>query len=938
VLRKAYLGRSPELTQQRLEEAAQTLASEQSKQDKHPYDKHPHDSAAGVSGVWTAPLIATKITIPQPGPTLIARPSVVERLLEDAGHPCALITAPAGFGKTTALIQACEQLKARGWRTAWVSLEEAERDPVRFWTYALAALDDAQPGVATIARRSLATLRPTPIETTLTALINALAVIETPIALVLDDYHQAASPASDQGLAFLIEHAPAALHLIIATRDEPAIPLTRLRAQGRLAELHVADLRFSLTDAERFMHNAMRLTLPEDQLARLVEKTEGWVAGLQLAALSLREQATAPELSADFATPPHYIAEYLIDEVLARQPTDVQTFLLQTSPLDRLTAPLCDAVTGRTDSAAMLARLTQAQLFTTPLDSTQTWYRYHQLFAEALRERLEAATPATLTQCHLRAATWLQQNGMTGEAIHHLLVARAFADAALLIEREGDQLALHGETAGLVAWARALPRAVVLGRPHLCMVFALALFLQSETSDAVALLDDLEALGTSSSETWGEIAAMRAILTLVSGDFFAGAALAREAAKQLPPTSHLFRSLALWITNGIGLLGDDNLSEVANELDKIAEECLHVGNLLVGFIAMATKAAVEAYQGRLRQAEHTCRESLRVAPRLNGQETPIAAQAYCLLGEIFREWNNFDDAEREIRRMLADDAQLLNFEFMMDGLISLALLQAERGAYDDALETLEDIRHQIRVRRLAAWDLAQTELARARVLIMHGQIAEAAIWAEETRRRRTQESNTSLALLYDMEDLTIARVALAQGRAEAVFTPLRAIREHAAQTGRMRHVLEAEMLLARAYWQASERDEAIRHLDASLAIAAPEGFIRVFLDEGESLADLLAHYVVNRSPSRERSYALKLLEAFGRIIEPETFNHAETLSSRELDVLRLLAVGRSNEAIASELVVALSTVKWHVAHIYRKLGVAGRMQAVARARELRLIA
>ena len=447
-LHKTYLGQTAELTLPWLEQTAHILAEK---------GTTPSISSSSFQSGQPSLLIATKLIVPHPGLALVARPAAVARCLASLERPCTLLAAPAGFGKTTLLVMACERLKERGWAAAWASLEESERDPVRFWSYVFAALDGIQPGIqpglSSTARRLLETPRPAPIERILTALINALAVATQPIVLVLDDYHRAATQASDHGLTFLLDHLPPLLHLVVATRSDPAFPLARLRAHGRLAELSTADLRFSDDEAERFLRDTMGVSLPAEQLAQLEEQTEGWAAGLQLAALSLpRDHASLPDRVAASTATPRYLAEYLLDEVLAPQPAEVQAFLLQTAPLERLTGPLCDAVTERADGAAMLARLMQAHLFVTPLDAGQTWYRYHQLFAEVLCERLQQTTPALLEQGHRRAADWYLQQGMMSEAIRHLLATQAFSEAATLMEGEGDRLVLRGETGGLVAW------------------------------------------------------------------------------------------------------------------------------------------------------------------------------------------------------------------------------------------------------------------------------------------------------------------------------------------------------------------------------------------------------------------------------------------------------------------------------------------------------
>jgi LuxR family maltose regulon positive regulatory protein len=931
VLRKTYLGRSAGLTPQRLEQAAEILARP--------------DSAgawADASEESASPLIATKIAVPQPGMSLVARPAVLARCLESIEHLCALVAAPAGFGKTTLLLMACAQVRDRGWKVAWVSLEESERDPVRFWMYVLAALDGATPGMSIAARHMLETPRPLPIERVLTALINELAAETSSIALVLDDYHRAATSAIDQGLTFLIEHAPAALHLVVAARSDPTLPLARLRAQGRIAELHATDLRFSADETARFMRETMHVSLPEAQLAQLDERTEGWVAGLQLAALSLRDQADVPNLMADNSATPRYIAEYLIGEVLEHQPQEVQAFLLQTAPLERLTGSLCDAVTGRTDGAVMLARLMQAQLFVTPLDPGQTWYRYHHLFAEVLRERLRRMEPELLQQCHLCAAAWMRQHGMLGEAIRHLLAAQAFEEAATLIEGEGDQLFLRGEVAGLVAWARMLPRDILLAHPHFCVLFAAGLFLQGEGSETSTWLNNLERrlaeTGSPTAEIEGEIAVIRAITVLMEGDLIAGATLAQQAASQLSAKNQLMRGMALWLASILGLVGENDMSAAHRTISEIAEESLHSGNIFLAVMALSTIAVIETYQCRLHDAAQTCREALRLAPGTGKQEPPIVAMAYCALGEIQREWNDLDGAERTLHHALEISADASTREFTNDGLVSLALLQAGRGQYEEALETFEEIRHLIRMQQLVQWDLIQMEVARAGVLIAQGNVAEAARWAESCQRERRSGTAALPAVFREEEDIALARVALAQCRAEEAVALLEDVCPRALRSGRQRVLLVARALLARAHWMLSETDAALGDLDTVLALAAPEGFMRVFLDEGESMADLLAAYVAGRPPSRARAHALKLLAAFGRAAEPSALPPSLALSPRELDVLRLLAIGCSNDAIARELVVALSTVKWHVAHIYRKLGVSGRVQAVARARALRLIA
>ena len=938
VQRKTYLGRSAELTPQRLDEAARTLSQ-----------MAEIGSGKDTAGAWLSPLIATKIAAPQVSQSLVTRPEAMARCLDGLAHPCTIVAAPAGFGKTTLLTMVSNQARERGWRVAWVTLEESEQDSTHFWQYTLAALENAQPGVSATARHMLEMPRPAPAERMLTVLINELATAKTPILLVLDDYHRAATPANDQGLIFLIEHAPATLHLLLAARAAPAFPLARLHAQGRIAELQIADLRFSHDDAARFMRETMRVNLSIEQIAQLEERTEGWVAGLQLAALSLRGREDVPALASDISATPHYIAEYLIDEVVERQPEDIQTFLLLTSSLERLTGPLCDAVTGRSDSAAILVRLTQAQLFVTPLDAAQTWYRYHHLFAEVLRERLERRMPGMVKPCHQRAAHWLWQHGMADDAISPLLAAELYEEAAACIEQESDRLILHGEMAGLARWFHALPHDAALAHPHLCLLATIALILQGGEPEAVGWLDEVEqryqgdhALPT---ELCGEPIAVRSFLKMWSGDISGGAALAQEAMRLLPPGDQLLRTLMLWMTHVIGIFGEGDISEAVRVMSELAEDSRRKGNMLVAFIALATQASAQLYLCRLRDAEQVCNEALRLLP--GGEiEVPMAAMAYCIQGEIRREWNDLDAAETLLRHAIAISENMGSPEYINDGLLYLSQVQFARGRYDEALATLERIRSMVQMRQLAPWDLTQMEIVRARVLIACGNLDEANRWVEHRLRSRQQHepgATEPLAFINDLEDLSMARIALARhdaASARAILEPLRAQSEH---TGQRRNLMETHMLLARTYQMTGETEAALDELQAALTLAAPDGFVRVFLDEGDSMADLLAGYVASpqaasSATSREREHARTLLAAFGRAIVPTPAAPPDILSPREVDVLRLLAAGRSNEAIADDLVLALSTVKWHVAHIYRKLGVSSRVQAVARARELRLIA
>ena len=893
------------------------------------------------------PLITTKLTPPQPGQALIARPELLARCLASAERSGTCIIAPAGFGKTTILMELAAAFQAQEWSIAWITLEESEQDVHRFWRYMLDALDRALPGSSLQARRWLFSPRPPPLEQLLTLLINDLAAASHPVVLLLDDYHRAATPAHDHALEFLLEHAPPQVHLVIASRTELALPLHRLRAQGRIGEFHAGDLRFALADAGRFLQESMHMVVSTTQLQTLMQQSEGWIAGLQLLALALRDQVAMGETLAVHAPPLRYITEYLVAEVVEHQSPDVQQFLWQTATLERLSGPLCDAVTGRTDCAAMLQRLMEAQLFVTPLDATHQWYRYHHLFAEALRTHLERFDPVALRACHQRAAGWMQAAGMVTEAIAHWLAAAEFGAAAALIAQEADRVMSQGEMHELSQWVQAIPHATVLDCPHLCVIYAIGLVFQGLSHQATTLLAELAEAPAfrADPERWGaEVAVVHAVVQLLASDFVGGAALARRALDRLAPNQLLLRSVALWCLNIVGIIGDEDLESIIQRMDHIARESLQTNNVLVAYITLMTRAGVELFQGRLHRVMQTCREALRIVTRSDGVELPITALAHCMMAEVWREWNALETAEATVHRALAIAFYPSNPEFIIDGLVTVALSLAERGQIDQAMNAFADIQHMIHTRYMAPLDLEQVRLAQMRAFIIAGHRAEVERWMSACLARRAQRGNApSMPILGELEDLVLARAILLLGDPRQAIPLLEQLRDTAASTDRRRSVLEANIILTRAYVLAGQHDLARCTLLIALSAGAPEGYQRLFLDEGEHMADLLATVLVSPLPERtpspgEISYVRQLLSAFGRSAPAPALGVPEPiLSPREMDVLRLLATGRSNEAIAESLVVALSTVKWHVAHIYRKLGVKGRVRALARAHELHLL-
>lgn len=913
-------------------------------------------------------ILATKLYIPPQPPKSVLRHRLVERLNEGLHRKLTLISAPAGFGKTTLV---CEWVAGRSQKcepeacVAWLSLDEGDSDPVRFLSYLIAALRTIEPGVGEEILAALQSSQPPPIEPVLIALLNEISALggspsTTPGAnfiLVLDDYHWIDARPVDEALTYLVEHLPPHVHLVITSREDPALPLPRLRARGQLVELRAADLRFSPAEAAEFLNQVMDLSLSAEEVEALETRTEGWIAGLQLAALSMQGHRDAAGFIQAFAGDNRYILDYLVEEVLQRQPDSVRSFLLQTAILDRMNGPLCEAVTGQTGGRARLEVLQRSNFFIISLDDRRYWYRYHHLFGDVLRMHLMAEQPDQIPGLHRRASEWYEQNGFAADAIHHALAGKDFERAATLIERAVHEMRQSRQEATLLSWFQALPDEVFQLRPVLSVHYAGALLQNGQLDGVESLLRDAErwldmpadiraqplfAVEEDFRRLPGSIAMYHAGLALVHGDVAATVKyarqvldLTREDDNFLLGAASAILGLAYW-TSGDLETAHRIYAEGMGYLTRVG----YISDVIGG---ATTLADIRITQGRLREALSTYERGLRLATEQSSPALRGAADMHVGMSELYRERNDLDTAAQHLQ--LSKELGELNWlpKNPYRWRVALARLRQAQGDPDGVLALLDEAERLYRgdfspnVRPITA--------LKARAWIAQGRLGEALDWA----RQQGLSPEDDLSYLREYEHITLARLLLARYKdngeeriLEKAAGLLERLMNSAEEGGRLGSAIEILVLQAVAHQLQANIPDALAPLSRALTLAEPEGYMRIFLDEGASMAQLLREAAVREIMPE---YTGKLLAAFGgeqpggaaasRAPIPQPL--IEPLSPRELEVLRLFKTELSGPEIAGELVIALSTLRTHTKNIYSKLAVSNRRAAVSRAVELGLI-
>jgi len=890
-------------------------------------------------------LLTTKLYVPPLRAQLVQRPRLVERLEEGLrlGHRLSLISAPAGFGKTTL---ATAWLRDAGWVSTWLTLDENDNDPVRFTAYLLAALQKIDANIGQAALAMLQAPQPPPPEAILSSLINDLSRAHTtpqPFVLVLDDYHLIQAPPIHQQLSFLLEHQPPQMHLVIITREDPPLLLSRLRARGQITDVRQRELQFTEEEAEGFLRRTMSLELPSADVAVLQRRTEGWIAGLQLAALSMQQSDDAhrSRFVADLTGSNRYILDYLVEEVVQRQAPGVQDFLLKTSILDRLTAELCDAVTERDDSRHVLLALDQANLFVVRLDESRQWYRYHRLFRDLLRTQRAALDVVPL---HLRAARWHERNGFLDEAMGHALAAADWDEAERLMQGAAAQAINNGQFATLTRWLDALPEARLRGSPEIAALRGWALLSLGQFEAARTWADLANKLLPSGAPRTSQamVVCLQTYLAQIKSDIPKVVELAHHALALLEEGDpHGLRGAALAnLASAQAIMGDiPAATRTCRELARLGQEG---GHPISAVSALSNLAWFEHLQGKAREAIALCQQALDLCVDGRGNLLPLAGHALVGLGQICYDLNDLAQAREHLAQGLELGRQLGPTSGAMQAAFTLARIQRLTGETETALATAASARrtaaqlHLARVDALvAAWE--------ADFQLKLGNVEAAARWAETAGLSPTDVPH----FLREDEHFTYARLLLAQDRAAEAWTLLANLEGYARSSGLARSLITVCILQAAAQQALGQKEQALVRLEEAVRLAAAEGYRRAFLDEGPAILALLPRvrhvapeFVDDLLTCSRSGYGAgsetpaepgrqKLVPGKQPLIEP--------LSERELEVLGLMAGGLSNQEIAGRLFISVGTVKTHVHNICGKLAVGSRTQAAAQARELGLL-
>ncbi|TQR39446.1 LuxR C-terminal-related transcriptional regulator [Brevibacillus brevis] len=872
----------------------------------------------------TIPIVTTKLYMPPPRLKTVTRHRLIEQLNEGLKRKLTVISAPAGSGKTTLV---SEWLASGDRPFAWISIDEGDNDPARFFTYLFTALQNIGPNIGSGIYPLFHSPQPIPNELIISTLFHEIIAIPNPFVLVFDDYHVLKTGPLDDAISFLLERMPPQMHLVIVTREEPRLPLARLRVRNQLNEVRASDLRFTYSEAAEFLEKVMGLELLPENIALLEARTEGWIAGLQLAALSMKEQIDVEAFLPSFSGSHPFILDYLVEEVLTQQSASTQAFLLHTSILDRLSGPLCDAVFSQSDMCLgsgqeTLEFLERANLFIVPLDSERRWYRYHHLFADLLRQRLRQRVSSItgegeriLAELHTRASIWYEDNGFEMEAFHHAVAANDLSRAARLVEGERMPLLFRGGVVPVLNWLESLPPDELDVRPALWVMYASALLMTGQITGVepklLAAEKAMQGMGQDAGarDTLGHIAAIRATLAVSMHQAEEIMAEAKRALAYLHPDNLPVRTATTW-SLGYAYHLQGNRTAATKAYQEALSISKKIGHVVITMMATLGLAKLQEADNQLHMAAETYQHVQKLA---GSPPLPAACEAHLGLARIFYEWNDLHTAELHGQQSIQLASQLEQTDRVVAAQVFLARLKLAQGDVSGAATMLANAEY---VARKQGFVMQMPPIAEVQVLIL-----------------LQQDNLTAAARLAQKHDLPIlqARVFLAQGDTSAALAVLEPLLVQAEAKQIEDERLKIMLLLAVVQHAHGDQAKAAQIMKDVLVIAEPGGFIRTFVDEGSPMKRILRDSTVHGMLPR---YIEKLLAEFkphhaDSLIEP--------LSERELEILQLIEKGLSNRDIAQQLFLALSTVKGHNRNIFDKLQVQRRTEAVARARQLGLL-
>ena len=893
----------------------------------------------------TTQILTTKLYNPPLRPKSVRRTRLIERLNQGLHRKLTLVAAPAGFGKTTIV---SEWIAEYPYPVAWVSIDEQDNDPTRFFAYMIAALQAVQPTIGKEIEDSLQSPQTPAINNVLTVLLNDLATMSQTFMLVLDDYHMLTNQVIDEAMAFLIDYLPPQMHLVITTREDPQLPLSRLRARGQLTELRASDLRFTIDEAVEFLNTVMGLQIETEDIVALERRTEGWIAGLQLAALSMQGQADSHEFITAFAGDNRYVVDYLVDEVLLHQPDMIRDFLLQTSIVDRLCGGLCQAITHEPDSDQLLDTLERNNLFVIPLDDKRMWFRYHHLFADVLRAHLNMEFPDLIMTLHQRASDWYVQNQLYADGVRHAFLAEDFHRAAYIIEMTWATMDRTRQFATWLKWARQLPDEHIQMRPVLSVGYAWALLENGELEDGERRLNDAESLLDAPTGNMlihdeeefeylrASIANARTYLSQAYNDVPATIAYAHQALDLLPPDDYLRRGITGSLL-GLALWQRGDIKSAYNTFASAMNNFETAGNIMFAVTGVYILSDMLLTLGQFRNAIDTYLRSLQLVSADEQAPMQGTADVYLGLSELYFERFDNDLTKQYLQKSetLSKTTGFPRWRYRWS--LVQSRFRLSMGDFEGALNMLDEAeRHYIRG---PVPDMRPIPALRAMIWIKQGNVLEAIRWADDHKL----SVDDTLRFPREFEYLTFARLLIARYRkgdtsaiddAVTLLSRLLDLAEDGGRNGSIINILIQQALLHDA---TGNTENGLTYLERALALAEPEGLVRTFVDEGIPIKRLLNE--IHKDDAR--NYITTLLSAFETEQPLPTDSPVqaliEPLSDRELEVLQLVADGLSNRDISEQLYLALSTVKGHNRNIYGKLGVQRRTEAVARARDLGLI-
>ncbi len=903
-------------------------------------------SVAGGPGPWSS-LLNTKFYIPQ-RINLVRRPRLTQQLQDGVLRRLVLISAPPGFGKTTLVSEWRTEPAAKDFPLAWLSLDAGDNDPVRFVTYLAGALQRLRPGVGESLPAMLYSPRPVPLAVALTSLVNDVTAIPHDFVLVLDDYHVIESQAVHNAMTFLIDHMPPQMHLVITTRVDPPLSLPLLRVRGELTEIRADELRFTAEEAADFLNQVMRLGLHAGDIEILEAQTEGWIAGLQLAALSLTRQSDVSSFVRTFAGSNRYLVDYLTEEVLSCQSDRLQEFLLQTSVLDRLTGALCDAVTGGSDGQHLLEQMEELNLFVVPLDEERRWYRYHQLFASFLRDRLQRLHPELLHELHCRACGWYIEANMWAEAVNHALAAEDWERAAGLIEGEVRRMVMRGEMRTLDCWLQSVPEAVLRVRPRLCLAHAWVLSVNSQRDEMELRLQDAEqglAGLRSESERAAirrEIAAFRANLAADRGDLARTIEMSRLALQDVTEGDAYLQGL-IELNLGFAYLMNGNMEESVQSLLKAHQTSRIAGNIQTALIAANELGRLLSVQMKFQQATELYRQSLDLATERGGRRLPVAGLAFGGLGEMLFVLNDLPAATEALEESIELSRKYGNFLAQLHGYLNLARVRRVQGNRKGMLAMLQQVWSLAEEHHLSPEVLGEIRRREVQLWILQGEIEPALRWAQENHL----EPGNAFSVRNEYDYVVLAQSLVLAGRYQEAGGLVERLLNFARTMEWNGRIIQLRLLQAVVLENQGQAAAAWGCMQEALEMMSFEQPINLFLDEGATTRALLRRALERNCHSEYVTRLLAALEQPERgpagaggvsgFVPALEEGLSEALSERELEVLRLMADGKSNREMAGLLFLAEGTVKKHINNIYVKFDVHSRTQALARAREMGLL-